>query len=150
LIGTIVGAQTYQTASPCDALVGQWLLVFGSLGFIFIGLGVVGVFKDMRDLTQILQFLILLVQVAWLLYGMNILATQSNAGCSASQWNVFSILVNFMFFGLFALMATAILSLLLLIPLLSGIVTDMGAQVAKKEDGETEPFIEKKDDVALI
>jgi len=146
--GLVVGSATYNTANqPCEHTTGVWMIVFGSL---VLGNTVLSCCcnpghkkeaehdddeNNSRGSCICLLSLIRLAVIGWLCYGMSIVySPSSDHSCESSQYNVFQLIVLFMFYGMVAMVGTAIILLCTLCPILVMIKSEAAAEEQRKKE----------------
>ena len=135
----VVGSATYQNKCGPTAYVGQWMIIWGSLGLGSCCLQQCqskdeeGRAKD--NIISVIGKLAGLTGFAILCWGMNIVYTQGNAvyKCSPSQYNVFVIMVNYMLWGSVALLAAASVLMCVFLPIGVMFVEDVEKEGKKQE-----------------
>jgi hypothetical protein len=105
LPGTLQNVSGIEVLVPnCQRTVGYWLLVYGSLVITYAGLPCIcpDEFGQSTGNNLLCSYFVWLASFGWLCYGVNIIsnpANYPNADCSPSQYQVFVLMVNFMFWG---------------------------------------------------
>ena len=144
----VVGANTYQ-GPDCQRTIGQWLIVYGSL---VLGSTVLGCCCGERrkddesdeppkgNICQFVGHLCGFAAFGWLCYGINII--YDNPGtyqqCNPSQWDVFHLIVMFMFWGSIAVLGSVIFLCCCIFP----VIVTFADEQAGREPNNRQPDIE--------
>jgi hypothetical protein len=126
LPGTMQNVSGIEVLVPnCQRTVGLWLVVYGSLMISNVGLTCICPAQKNEDGESNGNFCSNLVSLAcfgWLCYGVNIISAPGNypnADCSPSQYGVFVMMVNFMFWGGIALIVGSIFLVCISVPIVA-------------------------------
>jgi len=124
--GLVVGSATYTDPflDNCQYTVGVWMIVFGSLTLTNCMISTCcGGGEEPIRLVQIINSTLGFVTFAWLCYGLNIVYNPGRYACSPSQFQVFSLMVQFEFWGMIGLLIALIFLVCLLGPIIA-VVTE--------------------------
>jgi hypothetical protein len=131
----IVGTATYQQAD-CQNRYGVWLIVYGSLivASAFFSCFCMSPGKkdeDRKNPCQILVTLIGLANFGWLCYGINIVYSNPTDICNQSQYDVFRMIVMFMFWGAIAILGASLFLCCSVFPVVAAAADDFKADANK-------------------
>jgi len=141
----VVGSATYQES--CQNRYGVWMIVFGSLimGSTFFSCCCIKPAnkedeedKKRENPCQWLITLINLANFGWLCYGINIIYSNPTDICNQSQYDVFKLIVMFMFWGSIAILAACLFLCISVLPVVAFAADEVRSDLRKRDDDSRE------------
>jgi hypothetical protein len=148
---TITGLDTYDVDPACQHRVGKWLLVYGCLGILATLMSCCGRSTRVKPDGTLgqggaspIESLAVFAQFSWLIYGLTILFRREDdlKPCNEAQWELFSLIVKFMFYGMLALFATGALLFCIGVPVFFGLVEELARFSDEERPILTESMLE--------